>query len=92
VCELRRERKGSGFSPNYDAYSTLTRIRKPSAAVRPSAVEKGGSGISLDYNTIQHAHAQNKPSVVEKGIPPIAMQHNTPRSGNESDFKQSKKV
>jgi hypothetical protein len=31
---------------------------KPSAAVRPSAVEKGGSVVSPDYDTTQHAHAQ----------------------------------
>jgi hypothetical protein len=25
------------------------------------------SGVSPEYNTTQHAHAQNKPSAVEKG-------------------------
>jgi hypothetical protein len=63
--ERERERKGSGVSPDCDTHSTLTRTTKPSAAVRPSAVEKGGSGVSPDYDTTQHAHAHNKPSEVE---------------------------
>ena len=33
---------------------------KPSAAARPSAAENGGSGVTPDYDTAQHAHAQNK--------------------------------
>jgi len=33
---------------------------KPSAAARPSAAGKGGSGVSPDYDTTQHAHAQKK--------------------------------
>jgi hypothetical protein len=41
--ERERERKSSGVYPNYDAHSTLTRTKKSSAAVRPSAAEKGDS-------------------------------------------------
>jgi hypothetical protein len=33
---------------------------KPSAAARPSAAEKRGSGVSPVYDTTQHAHAQEK--------------------------------
>jgi hypothetical protein len=69
-----------GVPPDDDARSTLTRTKKPSAAVRLSAAEKGGSGVYPENNTTQHAHAHNKPSKVES------------RSGNESDFKQCKKV
>jgi hypothetical protein len=36
--------------------------------MRSSAAEKGGSGVSPDYDTTQHAHAHNKPSAVEKGL------------------------
>jgi hypothetical protein len=32
----------------------------PSAEARPSGAEKGGSGVSPDYDTAQHAHAQKK--------------------------------
>jgi ABC-type nickel/cobalt efflux system permease component RcnA len=64
--ERERERERSGVSPDYDSRSTLTRTTKPSAAVRPSAAEKGASGVTPDYTT-QHAHAHSKPSAVEKG-------------------------
>jgi hypothetical protein len=47
----------------------LTPTRKPTTAVRPSAAEKGGSEVSLDYYTTQHAQAHYKPSAVEKGLP-----------------------
>ena len=33
--------------------------RAPKKA-KPSAAEKGGSGVSPDYDTTQHAHAQKK--------------------------------
>ena len=61
-----KKRTDSGVSPDYDAHSTLSRTRKPSAAVRPSAAKKA-FGVSPDYDTTQHAHAHNKPSSVEKG-------------------------
>ena len=61
----QRRRVVWGLS-DYDAHSTLTRTRKPSAAVRPSAAEEGGSGVSPDYDITQHAHAHNKRSAVEK--------------------------
>jgi hypothetical protein len=67
ITEREREREDSGISPDYDSHSTLTRTTKPSAAVRPSAAEKGGLGVSLDYDTAHHAHAHNKPNAVEKG-------------------------
>jgi hypothetical protein len=69
VCKYQRERereKELGVYPDYDTHSTLMRTLKPSAAVRPSAAEKGGSGVSFDGDTTQHAHAHNKPSAVEK--------------------------
>ena len=43
------ERSGEGWFGglfDYDAHRTLTRTRKLSAAVRPSAAEKGVSGVS----------------------------------------------
>jgi hypothetical protein len=64
--EKEGESNGSGGSPDYDSHSTLTRTRKPSAAVKPSAAEMGGSGVSPDCDTTQHAHAHNKPSALEK--------------------------
>jgi hypothetical protein len=69
-----------------------TRTTKPSAAARPSAAKNGGSGVFLDSDTTQHAHALNKPSAVKKGLPRTAMHHNKPRSDNESDIRQSKKA
>jgi hypothetical protein len=33
---------------------------KPSAAARLIAAEKGGSGVSSDYDTTQRAYAQKK--------------------------------
>jgi hypothetical protein len=41
------------------------RTTKPSEEVLPSAAEKEGLGVSLDYDTTQHAHEHNKPSAVE---------------------------
>jgi hypothetical protein len=61
-----RERKDSGVSPDYDTHSTLSRPRKPSTAVRPSAALKSGSWVSPENDTAQHAHAHNKSSAVEK--------------------------
>jgi hypothetical protein len=43
---------------DYDAQGTLTRTRKPSAAVRPSAAEKRGYG----YNTTRPRAQQAKRS------------------------------
>jgi hypothetical protein len=63
ITEREREIRGSGVFPDYDTNSTLTRTRKPSAAMKPSAAEKGFS----DSDTTQHANAYNKPSAVEKG-------------------------
>jgi len=31
-----------------------------SAAARPSAAEKGGLGVSPDYDTTQHVHSKKK--------------------------------
>jgi len=57
--ERKRERKkGLWFSPEYDTHRKLMRTRNPSAAVRPSATEKEGPGISPDYDTTQHAHGK----------------------------------
>jgi hypothetical protein len=66
ITEKERKRKDSGVSPDYDTHSTLTRTRKPSAAVRPSAAEKGGLRGFPENDTSQHAHAHKKPSIVEK--------------------------
>jgi uncharacterized short protein YbdD (DUF466 family) len=50
ITERERE-KGLGGLPDYDAHSTLKRTRKPNAAVRSSAAEKGGVwGASPDYD------------------------------------------
>ena len=38
---------------------TLKKVN-PSKAARPSAAEKEGSGVSPDYDTTKHAHAQKK--------------------------------
>jgi hypothetical protein len=86
--ERERERKGSGVSPDYDTHRALTRTTKPSAAVRPSAAEKGVLGSPP--TTIQHNTPTRTTSQAQwiRGIPPTAMQYNTPRSDNESDFKQ----
>jgi hypothetical protein len=35
-------------------------MAKPSGAARPSAAETGGSGVSPDYDSTPHAHAQKK--------------------------------
>jgi hypothetical protein len=67
ITEREKKIKSSGVYPDYDAHSTLKRTRKPTAAVRLSAAKKGGSGVSPDNDTTQHAHAYNKPSAVEKG-------------------------
>jgi hypothetical protein len=77
----REREKEFGVYPDFDAHSTLTSTRKPSAAVRPSAAEKGGSGVSPDNDTPQHAHARNKPSAVEerRSFDCNATQHATER-------------
>jgi hypothetical protein len=36
--------------------------------MRSSGAEKGGSGVSPDYDKTELAHAHNKPSAVEKGL------------------------
>jgi hypothetical protein len=79
--EREKRRKGPGVSPEYDSHSTLMRSTKPSAAMRPSAAEKGGSVVSPGYDTTQHAHAHNKPSAVKKRLSPDcnATQHATKR-------------
>jgi hypothetical protein len=56
------------FTWNSSTHGTLTRTRKTSAAVRPSAAEKEGSEVSPGYDTTQHAHAHNKPNAVEKEL------------------------
>jgi hypothetical protein len=56
----RRRPSGQAELPTTTQHSTPTRKRKPCAAARPSAAEKGGSGVSLDYDTTQHAHARKK--------------------------------
>jgi hypothetical protein len=79
MCANNRDReKEFGVYPDFDAHSTLTRTRKPSAAVRPSAAEKGGSGYPS--KTVHHnAPTQTtSPAQWRRGIPPTAMQHNTP--------------
>jgi hypothetical protein len=63
--EREKEREPRVYS-DFDALSTLTRTRKPSAAARPSAAEKRGSGVFPDNVTPHHAHAHNKPSAVEE--------------------------
>jgi hypothetical protein len=67
VLRITEREKELGVYPDYDAHSTLMRTRKPSAAVRPSASEKGVSGVSPENDKPQHAHAHNKRSAVEKG-------------------------
>jgi hypothetical protein len=70
-----------GVDPDYGAYSMLTRTRKPSAAVRQSAAEKGGSGVFPGSDITQRFHAHNNPSAVEKGYSSDcnATQHATKR-------------
>jgi hypothetical protein len=66
ITETERERKSSRVYPDCDTHSTLTHTKKPSVVVRPSAAEKGGSGVFPGNDPPQHAHAHNKPSAVEK--------------------------
>jgi hypothetical protein len=65
--EREKRRKGPGVSPEYDSHSTLMRSTKPSAAMRPSAAEKGGVGglPRLRYNTTRPCAQQAKCSEEE---------------------------
>jgi hypothetical protein len=54
-----KKKGGFGYPPTTVIQLASTpKKAKPSAAARPSAVEKGGSGVSSDYETPQHAHAR----------------------------------
>jgi hypothetical protein len=54
----RSKEWGSGVSPGYGNQTCSTPKKvEPSATARPSAAEKGGSGVSSDYDTTQLARA-----------------------------------
>jgi hypothetical protein len=57
-----QRRKGVWGSPPTTAtqLARTPKKAKPSAAARPGAAEKGGSVVSPDFDTPQHAHVQKK--------------------------------